>query len=340
MGIGREGHMGRRDFITLLGGAAASWPLAVRAQQHERVRRIGVLLPATSDDAEYQAWFGAFLQTLGQSGWTIGRNLQVDTRWATANADSIRRHATELAALAPDVIVSAGASTLGPLLQVTRTVPIVFAIVADPVGAGFVASLARPGGNATGFMPFEYSIGGKWLELLKQIVPNLTRVGVLRDAATPSGVALFGVIQAMASALSVEASPLELRDAAEIERAVTAFADFAGSSNSGLIITPHASAIIHRDLIVKLAARHRLPAVYWEGFFVAAGGLISYGPDHIDEFRRAAGYVDRILKGEKPADLPVQAPTKYELVINLKTARALGLEVPATLLARADEVIE
>jgi len=332
--------MGRRDFITLLGGAAASWPLAVRAQQHERVRRIGVLLPATSDDAEYQAWFGAFLQTLGQSGWTIGRNLQVDTRWATANADSIRRHATELAALAPDVIVSAGASTLGPLLQVTRTVPIVFAIVADPVGAGFVASLARPGGNATGFMPFEYSIGGKWLELLKQIVPNLTRVGVLRDAATPSGVALFGVIQAMASALSVEASPLELRDAAEIERAVTAFADFAGSSNSGLIITPHASAIIHRDLIVKLAARHRLPAVYWEGFFVAAGGLISYGPDHIDEFRRAAGYVDRILKGEKPADLPVQAPTKYELVINLKTARALGLEVPATLLARADEVIE
>ena len=211
MGIGREGHMGRRDFITLLGGAAASWPLAVRAQQHERVRRIGVLLPATSDDAEYQAWFGAFLQTLGQSGWTIGRNLQVDTRWATANADSIRRHATELAALAPDVIVSAGASTLGPLLQVTRTVPIVFAIVADPVGAGFVASLARPGGNATGFMPFEYSIGGKWLELLKQIVPNLTRVGVLRDAATPSGVALFGVIQAMASALSVEASPLELR---------------------------------------------------------------------------------------------------------------------------------
>jgi len=340
MGIGREGHMRRRDFITLLGGAAASWPLAVRAQQHERVRRIGVLLPATSDDAEYQAWFGAFLQTLGQSGWTIGRNLQVDTRWATANADSIRRHATELAALAPDVIVSAGASTLGPLLQVTRTVPIVFAIVADPVGAGFVASLARPGGNATGFMPFEYSIGGKWLELLKQIVPNLTRVGVLRDAATPSGVALFGVIQAMASALSVEASPLELRDAAEIERAVTAFADFAGSSNSGLIITPHASAIIHRDLIVKLAARHRLPAVYWEGFFVAAGGLISYGPDHIDEFRRAAGYVDRILKGEKPADLPVQAPTKYKLVINLKTARALGLEVPATLLARADEVIE
>jgi len=338
MGIGREGHMRRRDFITLLGGAAASWPLAVRAQQHERVRRIGVLLPATSDDAEYQAWFGAFLQTLGQSGWTIGRNLQVDTRWATANADSIRRHATELAALAPDVIVSAGASTLGPLLQVTRTVPIVFAIVADPVGAGFVASLARPGGNATGFMPFEYSIGGKWLELLKQIVPNLTRVGVLRDAATPSGVALFGVIQAMASALSVEASPLELRDAAEIERAVTAFTDIAGSSNSGLIVTPHASAIGHRDLIVKLAARHRLPAIYWERFFVAAGGLISYGSDHIDEFRRAAGYVDRILKGEKPGDLPVQAPTKYETVANLKTAKALGLTVPQSILATADVI--
>jgi ABC-type uncharacterized transport system substrate-binding protein len=332
--------MKRREFITLLGGAAAAWPLAASAQRGERVRRIGVLLPATSDDAQYQAWFGAFLQALGQSGWTIGRNLQVDTRWATANADSIRRYATELAALAPDVIVSPGASTLGPLLQVTRTIPIVFAIVADPVGAGFVASLARPGGNATGFITFEYSIGGKWLELLKQIVPNLTRVGVLRNAATPSGVALFGVIQAMASALRVEANPLDLRDAAEIERAVTAFADFAGSSNSGLIITPHASAIIHRDLIVKLAARHRLPAVYWERFFVAAGGLISYGSDHIDAFRRAAGYVDRILKGEKPGDLPVQAPTKYELVINLKTTKALGLTVPQTLLSTADELIE
>jgi len=332
--------MQRRKFISLIGRAAAAWPLAASAQQRERMRRIGVLLPATSDDAEYQAWFGALLQTLGQLGWTIGRNVQVDTRWATTDADSIRRHATELAALAPDVIVSPGASTVGPLLQATRTIPIVFAIVADPVGAGFVASLARPGGNATGFMAFEYGIGGKWLELLKQIVPNLRRVGVLRDAATPSGVALFGIIQVMASALRVEANPLDLRDAGEIERTVTAFADFAGSSNSGLIITPHASAIIHRDLIVKLAARHRLPAVYLERFFVAAGGLISYGPDHIDEFRRAAGYVDRILRGEKPGDLPVQAPTKYELVINLKTAQALGIEIPATLLARADEVIE
>jgi putative ABC transport system substrate-binding protein len=326
----------RRDFITLLGGAAA-WPLAARAQRGERVRRIGVLLPATPDDAQYQGWFGAFLQALGQSGWTIGRNVQVDTRWATANADSVRRHATELAALAPDVIVSPGASTVGPLLQVTRTIPIVFAIVADPVGAGFVASLARPGGNATGFTTFEYGTSGKWLELLKEIAPGMRRVAVLRDAATPSGVALFGVIQAVASALRVEANPLDLRDAAEIERAVTAFAD---SSNSGLVITPHASSIIHRDLIVQLAARHRLPAIYYERLFVIAGGLISYGPDNIDEFRRAAGYVDRILKGEKPADLPVQAPNKYELIVNLKTAKALGLTVPETLLARADEVIE
>jgi putative ABC transport system substrate-binding protein len=332
--------MRRREFITLVGGAAAAWPIAARAQQGERMRRIGVLLPATSDDAEYQAWLGAFLQSLGQSGWTIGRNVQVDTRWATANADSIRRQATELVAVAPDVIVSPGASTLGPLLQVTRIIPIVFAIVADPVGAGFVASLARPGGNATGFMAFEYGIGGKWLELLKQIVPKLTRVGVLRDAATPSGVALFGIIQTMASTLRVEVNPLDLRSAAEIERAVTAFADFADSSNGGLIITPHASAIIHRDLIIKLAARHRLPAVYWERFFVAAGGLISYGTDHIDEFWRAAGYVDRILRGQKPADLPVQAPTKYELVINAKTAKAIDLTVPDNLLALADEVIE
>jgi putative tryptophan/tyrosine transport system substrate-binding protein len=338
----REGRMTvtirRRELLVALGGAAAAWPLAARAQRGERLRRIGVLLPATSDDAQYQAWFGAFLQALGQSGWTIGRNVQVDTRWATANADSVRRHATELAALAPDVIVSPGASTVGPLLQVTRTIPIVFAIVADPVGAGFVASLARPGGNATGFTTFEYGTSGKWLELLKEIAPGMRRVAVLRDAATPSGVALFGVIQAVASALRVEANPLDLRDAAEIERAVTAFADY--SSNSGLVITPHASSIIHRDLIVQLAARHRLPAVYFDRPFVAAGGLVSYGPDMNDQFRRAAGYVDRILKGEKPADLPVQAPTKYELVINLKTAKAMGLEIPATVLARADEVIE
>ena len=276
--------MRRRDFIKGIVGSASAWPLAVHAQQVDRVRRVGVLLPATSDDAEYQAWFGAFLQALGQSGWIIGRNVQIDTRWATPNADAIRRQATELAALAPDVILSAGASAVGPLLQAT-----------DPVGAGFVASLARPGGNATGFTSFEYGIGGKWLELLKQIVPNLTRVGVLRDAATPSGVALFGIIQATASSLRVETNPLDLRDAVEIERAVTAFAE---PSSGALIVTPHASAIIHRDLIIKLAARYRLPAVYWERFFVAAGGLISYGSDHIDEFRRAAAYVDRVLKGE------------------------------------------
>jgi len=269
-------HIARRKFLaTLLGGAAAARPLVARAQQPERMRRIGVLLPVTPDDAQYQAWFGAFLQAFGQSGWTIGRNVQVDTRWATANADSVRRHATELAALAPDVIVSPGASAVGPLLQVTRTIPIVFAIVADPVGAGFVVSLARPGGNATGFTSFEYGTSGKWLELLKEIAPGMTRVAVLRDAATPSGVALFGVIQAVDSALRVEANPLDLRDAAEIERAVTAFAD---SSNSGLVITPHASSIIHRDLIVQLAARHRLPAIYFDRPFVAAGGLISYGP--------------------------------------------------------------
>jgi putative ABC transport system substrate-binding protein len=301
------------------------------------MRRIVVLLPATADDAEYQAWVGAFLQELAKSGWSIGHNVRIDIRWATDNSDAVRRHAAELAALAPDVVLAPGASALGPLLQVTRTVPIVFAIVADPVGAGFIDSLARPGGNATGFTSFEYAIGGKWLELLKQIGPDVTRIAILRDPATPSGTGQFGVIQAMAPSLKVEVSPVNLRNAAEIESAVTAFAR---SSNGGLIITASGMAIIHRDLIVKLAAQHRLPAVYFDRSFVAAGGLISYGPDMNDQFRRAAGYVDRILKGEKPADLPVQAPTKYELVINVKTARALGLEVPPTLLARADEVIE
>ena len=250
---------------------------------------------------------------------------------------NIRRHAAELAALAPDVILAHGASTVGPLLQATRTVPIVFPVVADPVGAGFVDSLARPGGNATGFMTFEYSLSGKWLELLKQIAPSVTRAAVLRDPAIASGIGQFGAIQAVAPSLGVEVSPVNVRDAAEIERAVAAFAR---SSNGGLIVTASASAIVHRDLIITLAARHKLPAVYFERFFVAAGGLISYGPDFVDQYRRAAGYVDRILKGEKPADLPVQAPTKYELVINLKTAKALGLDVPPTLLARADEVIE
>jgi putative ABC transport system substrate-binding protein len=327
----------RRQFITLLGGAAATWPLAARAQQGERMRRIGVLLPAAADDAEFQARVGAFLQALALLGWTIGRNVRIDTRWAGADAASIRRHAVELAALAPDVILAFGGSTVGPLLQATRTVPIVFPAAVDPVGSGFVDSLARPGGNATGFMGFEYSLGGKWLELLKQIAPGVKRVAVLRDAANPSGNALFGVIQAAAPSLRVEVNPVNMRDAGEIERAVTAFAR---ASNGGLIMTANPFAIVHRDLIITLAARHKLPAVYFERLFVAAGGLISYGPDFLDQFRQAAGYVDRILKVEKPADLPVQAPTKYELVINLKTAKALGLEVPSSLLARADEVIE
>jgi len=329
--------MRRRKFIALLGGSAIVWPLAARAQQSERMRRIAVLLPATTDDPQYQTWLGAFLQGLQQSGWTIGRNVQIDTRWATANADAVRRNAAELVALAPDVIFANGASTLGPLLNVTRTVPIVFAAVADPVGAGFVHNLARPGGNATGFMAFEYSISTKWLELLKQIAPSVTRVAVLRDSTTTSGIGQFGVIQAMAPSLRVEVSHVNVRDATEIAPAVAAFAR---SSNGGLIITASGLSFIHSNLIVKLAAQYRLPAVYFERSFAAAGGLMSYGPDQIDQFRRAAGYVDRIFKGEKPADLPVQAPTKYELVINLKTAKALDLEVPQTLLATADEVID
>jgi putative tryptophan/tyrosine transport system substrate-binding protein len=301
------------------------------------MRRIGVLLPFSADDAESQVRMGAFLQTLALSGWSIGRNLRIDIRWAGINADDIRRHAAELAALAPDVIIAHGASTVRPLQQATRSVPIVFPVVGDPVGAGIVGSLARPGGNTTGFMISEYSMGGKWLELLKEIAPDVTRVAVLRDPTNSAGIAQFGVIQAMAPSLRVEVSPINVRDAVEIERAVTAFAR---SANGGLIATSSAATALHRALIIGLAARHKLPTVYYERFFVAAGALISYGPDYVDQYRQAAHYVDRILKGEKPADLPVQAPTKYELVINLKTAKALGVEVPPTLLARADEVIE
>jgi len=327
----------RREFITLVGGAAAAWPRAARAQQAERVRRIGILLPAAADDAVFQARVGAFLQALALLGWTIGRNVRIDTRWATTNAADIRRHAAELVALAPDVILATGDSTVPPLLQATRTVPIVFPVVTDPVAAGYVDSLARPGGNATGFMIFEYSMGGKWLELLKEIAPNVTRVAVLRDPANPSQTAQFGAIQAVAPSLRLEVNPISLRDAGEVEQSVETFAR---SPNGGLIVTAGGAAVRHRDLIVTLAARHKLPAVYWERFFVAAGGLISYGADLIDQYRRAAGYVDRILKGEKPADLPVQAPTRYETVLNLKTAKALGLDIPASVLARADEVIE
>ena len=329
--------MKRREFITLLGGAAAAWPRAAGAQQPQRMRRIGVLLPAAADDAQYQAWVGAFLQALALLGWTIGRNVRIDTRWATANAGEIRRHAAELATLAPDVILAHAAGAVGALLQATRAVPIVFPVIVDPVGAGFIDSLARPGGNATGFMSFEYSLGGKWLELLKQIAPGMTRMAVLRDTAQGSGTSMFAAIQTAAPSLRVEVSPVNVRDAGEIERAVAAFAR---SSNGGLIVTPSGPALLHRDLIITLAARHKLPAVYFEGFFIADGGLVSYGPDQVDQYRRAAGYVDRILKGEKPADLPVQAPVKYETVLNLKTAKALGLDVPATVLVRADEVIE
>jgi putative ABC transport system substrate-binding protein len=330
--------MRRRDFITLLGGAAVAGPLAARAQQPGRVGRIGVLLAAAADDLEYQARMAAFLQGLAQLGWTDGRNVRIDTRWATTNPDDLRRHAAELAALAPDIIVAgSGSSTVAPLLQATRTLPIVFVIVIDPVGAGFVESLARPGGNATGFTTFEYGMSGKWLELLKQIAPRVTRAAVLRDPAVASGIGQFGAVQAVAPSLGVELSPIDVRDAPEIERAVMAFAR---SGNSGLIVTASPLASRHRDLIITLAARHKLPAVYAGRWFVTDGGLLSYGPDYVDQFRRGAGYVDRILKGEKPADMPVQAPTRYELVVNLKTAKALGLDMPANLLARATEVIE
>jgi putative ABC transport system substrate-binding protein len=330
--------MRRREFITLLGGAAAAWPVAVRAQQSDRVRRIGVFSGGQNPDSpDTQANLAAFLHVLQQLGWTDGRNVRIDYRWGLGIADNIRKYAAELAALGPDLILAAGTSTMAPLLQATRTVPIVFVNVADPVGAGFVDSLARPGGNATGFIQFEYSLSGKWLELLKEIAPGVTRAAVLRDPAITSGVGQFAIIQSVASSLGVEVSAVNVRDAAEIERAVAAFAR---SSNGGLIVTSSALAVVHRKLIIALAERHKLPAVYYRRYFVNNGGLISYGYDLADQYRRAAGYVDRILKGEKPADLPVQAPTKYELVINLKTAKALGIEVPPMLLARADEVIE
>jgi putative ABC transport system substrate-binding protein len=328
--------MRRREFIAGL-GSAALWPLTARAQQPERMRRIGILLNASSSDPQYQAWLGAFLQGLAQLGWTVGHNLRIDTRWAGANAADVRRHAAELAALAPDVILAHGTSAVGPLLQATRTVPIVFPVAGDPVGGRLVDSLARPGRNATGFMAVEFSMGGKWLELLKQIAPGVTRAAVLRDPASGSGTSQFPVIQAVAPSLGVEVDPVNVRDVGEIEGAVAAFA---AAPNGGLIVTPGAGTALHSDLIIALAARHKLPAVYYERFLVAGGGLISYGPDYLGQYRRAAGYVDRILKGEKAADLPVQAPTKYETVINLKTAKALGLTVPETLLATADEVIQ
>jgi putative tryptophan/tyrosine transport system substrate-binding protein len=328
--------MRRRDFITLLGTAVA-WPVAARAQQREQMRRIGVLMNLGSDDAEGQARNAAFLQGLQELGWTVGRNVRIEYRWGAGDAELFRRHGLELVALAPDVILAGGGAVVPSLLQATRTIPIVFTLTPDPVGAGFVESLARPGGNATGFTIFEYGISGKWLELLKEIAPHVTRAAVIRDPAIAAGLGLWGAIQSVAPSLGVELRPLGVRDAGEIERVVTAFAR---SSNGGLIVTGSSLATVHRELITTLAARYRLPAVYPQRSFVTVGGLISYGPDSIDPYRQAAGYVDRILKGEKPADLPVQAPTKYELVINLKTAKTLGLTVPETLLARADEVIE
>jgi ABC-type uncharacterized transport system substrate-binding protein len=329
--------MKRREFITLLGGAAAAWPLAAWAQQPERTRRIGVLMPLVADDSEAQTRLASFAQGLERLGWTIGRNIRIETRWTAGDAERIRTGVAELLALEPDAILATGSTTVGPLRRATRAVPIVFVVVPDPVGAGFVANLARPGGNVTGFIAFEYGISPKWLEILKQLAPGVTRVAVIRDPDISAGIGQFGAIQAVAASFGVETIPVGVRNTGEIEHDIAAFAQ---KSNGGLIVTGSAWAVVHRKLIVALAARHKLPAVYWDRAPVISGGLISYGADLPDQYRRAADYVDRILKGEKPGDLPVQQPTKFELVINLKTAKALGLEIPPTLLARADEVIE
>ena len=328
--------MKRREFLGALGGVAA-WPVIARAQQGERIRRIGILQNFPENDPVASVLNATFLKELRQSGWAVGNNIRIETRWAGNRSDDIRRHVAELVALMPDVILANGTSTLGPLLQVSRTIPIVFVQVTDPVGSGYVESLAKPGGNATGFSTSEYGVSGKWLEVLKQIAPSVTRAGVIRNPAVPSGSGQFGAIQAVAPYLRMEVTPIDVRDPAEMERAVAAFA---GSPNGGLIVTANGAAVVHRSLIIAMAARHKLPTVYWQRHFVEAGGLISYGDDGTDQYRRAAEYVDRILKGEKPSDLPVQQPNKFELVINLKTAKALGLEIPPTLLARADEVIE
>jgi putative tryptophan/tyrosine transport system substrate-binding protein len=330
-------YIRRREFICTLGSAVVAWPLMARAQQRERLRRIGVLMPYAANDGQAQTRNAAFLQGLLQLGWIVGRNIQIDYRWSAGSADDTRKDAAELIALAPEVILTSGSAGMGPLLQATRKVPIVFVIVNDPVGVGYVDSLAHPGGNATGFSSYEFGMSGKWVELLKEIAPRVTRAAVIRDPAITAGIGQWSAIQAVAPAFGVELTPIGVGDTGEIERAVAAFAR---SANGGLIVTGSALTVLHRDLIIALAARYKLPAVYYERYYVAAGGLISYGPDFLDQFRGAAGYIDRILKGEKPADLPVQAPTKYETVINMKTAIALGIDVPPTLLARADEVIE
>ena len=328
--------MKRREFITLLGGSAA-WPIAARGQQHERMRRIGVLMNLAAGDPMSQPYVAMLLRRLRELGWTDGQNVQIDYRWGAGDADRYHRYAAELVALAPDVILAPTAAVVGQVRRATRTVPIVFVLIVDPVGAGFVESLARPGGNTTGFMNFEYGISGKWLELLKEVAPRVTRAAVIRDAADPTGTGQLGAIQAVAPSFRVELRPIDVHDAVEMERAVAAFAR---SPNGGLIVPAGTLAYLHRKLIVTLAAQHQLPTVYSHPQFVTDGGLISYGPDRLDQYRQAAGYLDRILKGEKPADLPVQAPTKYELIINLKTAKALGLDIPPMLLARADDVIE
>jgi putative tryptophan/tyrosine transport system substrate-binding protein len=327
----------RRDLIALLGSTVAAWPLGVRAQQPKAMRHIGVMMSTGPESAVAQTRLAAFMQGLQELGWAVGRNVRVEIRWPAGDAERIRRDAVELVALAPDVIVATGSATAPPLLHLTRTLPIVFVIVPDPVGAGIVDSLARPGGNATGFTTFEYSIGGKWLELLREIAPAVTRAAVIRDSAITAGIGQWAAIHSMAPSLGMEVVPVNVRDPVEIEGALTSFSR---SANGGMIVTGSALALTHLNLIIALAARLKLPAVFSEGMYVVAGGLISYAPNSVEQYRQAAGYVDRILRGEKPADLPVQAPTRYELVINLKTARALGLDVPPALLARADEVIE
>ncbi|MFZ0092522.1 MAG: ABC transporter substrate-binding protein [Pseudolabrys sp.] len=328
--------MKRREFISLVGGAAA-WPFAARAQQGDRMRRIGMLMNRAEDDPEGQAIVAVFVQTLQSLGWNSGRNVQIDIRWGVSDAASSRRYAAEMVALAPDVILTGASAATAAAHEATRTLPIVFVNVSDPVGAGYVASLARPGGNVTGFSFVEYGMGGKWLELLKEIAPRVTRVAILRDPTLAVGIGQLGAIQSVAPSFRVEASPIDVRNADEIEHAIT---DFARTVNGGLIVTASPGGLVHRKLIITLAAQHRLPTVYFLRGFVKDGGLISYGPDTLAQYKQAASYVDRILKGEKPADLPVQAPTKNELVINLKTAKGLGLTVPSSVLSRADEVIE
>jgi putative ABC transport system substrate-binding protein len=329
--------MRRRDFVKAIVGSATAWPLTLRAQQSKPMRRVAALMPYRANDPQSQNRNAAFLQGLQQLGWTVGQNVQIDYRWSTGSEDDTRKYAAELVALAPDVIFTSGSAAIEPLLRATRTIPIVFALVPDPVGAGFVSSLARPGGNVTGFTIFDYSIAVKWLALLKEIAPNTTRAAVLRDPAITAGIGQWATIQSVSSAVGIEVSPISLANAGEMESALTAFAR---SPNGGLIATGSALTVVRRDLIIALAARYRLPAVYYDRYYVSAGGLISYGSDNVEQFRLAATYVDRILKGEKPTDLPVQTATRYELGINLKTAKALGLDVPSSLLARADEVIE